>query len=203
VHLDGADPSPIDVFERLVQAVAGWAPVRPPWAHVQSTPYTSFQTGLPAPSLTSQDVLAHAREVGQPGRRLMTCIPVECWVEREDGGLVRGRRMLSVEAWDAAFRRANDGDLDLPGAGVLSFGDCSPFVSTWAREPQHAAAFGENVCALLDLVERVATGTGASSLQLYTPDGVPLPFNTHLAYYCDDAAVSRDVERVKSRWSQI
>lgn len=94
-------------------------------------------------------------------------------------------------------------DLDrrITGIGEVTWDPVWPFLSspgdTGAEE---AAALADNLEALLSVVTEIVAAVEPSSIRLHTDAGSQLPFNAHVSYYRDAAAVLADVAWIVELW---
>ncbi len=106
---------------------------------------------------------------------------------------------LRVAAWGPAFWQGEERD---DGSAWLTFDPVWPFRTPGGdTPPDHAAALADNRDLLLRLLEEVVA-VGPASVRLHTDVGDPLPFNAHLAYYRDAAAVEADLAWIEELWTR-
>ncbi len=95
------------------------------------------------------------------------------------------------------------GDEREEGAAELTFDPVWPFRTPGGTvTPDHAAALAGNRHLLLRLLDEVVAAVDPASIRLHTDDGPPLPFNAHLVYYRDAAAVLADLAWIEELVAQ-
>lgn len=197
---------PAPLFDALTQAVERLAEHDGRWSHPtahRGVLGAGHQHRLQSSGEEGERLRAVLGDLDGPDVRLAATARIRGWRfpgQPSDPDEPPQQLALRVACWGPEFAGADERE---GGAAELTFDPVWPFRTPGGTvTPEHAAALDENRSLLLRLLDEVVTAVDPISIRLHTDDGPPLPFNAHLAYYRDAAAVLADLAWIEELVNQ-